>query len=364
MKKIMIVSNVLAGRGGEESVIREAIHGLSPNFEITLVLLMTEAGRKTKWLKEMQQLVPQVMVVDNEKGRLNRILQVGKAIRTYPQDLVLAFTPRIALTASFFRALFRKKFRVVSWLQFAAQSKYSPREIHTLEHTDGNIVLTRAMSDQLVELGVSERKNVVIGNPIKRQTRRILPSPVGTPTRLLYIARIQFLRDKYLKELLESCSHLIGAWQLDIYGGDDSENQEELQQAQAYAESLKISAHIIWHGYVANPWQLVDYADCLVLTSRSEGFGLVLAEAISFGIPVVSSDCPVGPREIVSKENGFLYPMGEVKQLSAYLQGFINRSYNFDRERLIETVKPFYEDNYFAHFKATLDWIVDTGKAY
>ena len=358
MKKIMIVSDALAGRGGEETVIREAVEGLGVNFDITLVLLMTEAGRKTGWLQDIQRAVPNVLIVQNEKGRINRILQVAKAVWTHPQDLVIAFTPRIALTLLVLRAFFWKKFRIVSWLQFAAKSRYSSREIRILARTDANLVLSRAMSDQLVFSGVPEEKNAVIGNPVKRQKRIIGSSPTGSPTRFLYIARIQFLGDKCIRELLESCSKLVGDWHLDIFGGDDSEGEVELQKAKRFADELHISSYITWHGYVANPWQTVSYVDCLVLTSRSEGFGLVLAEAISFGIPVISSDCPVGPKEIVSKDNGFLYPMGNIEQLSAYLQGFIDHAYHFDEDRLISTLTPLYEDNYFAHFTDILDNVI------
>lgn len=64
-----------------------------------------------------------------------------------------------------------------------------------------------------------------------------------------------------------------------------------------------------------------------MLASNYEGFGLVLAEALSRGITVVSSDCPSGPTDIVRNgENGWLFPSGDEEALVDILDGIINKS--------------------------------------
>jgi glycosyltransferase involved in cell wall biosynthesis len=52
--------------------------------------------------------------------------------------------------------------------------------------------------------------------------------------------------------------------------------------------------------------QFYKSASAFVLTSKSEGFGMVLLEAISFGLPCISFDCPSGPRDMINEKNGFL----------------------------------------------------------
>ncbi len=91
---------------------------------------------------------------------------------------------------------------------------------------------------------------------------------------------------------------------------------------------LKVSDDVIMVGFQKNPFSYIAQADVFVLSSFFEGFGNVIVEAMALGIPVVSTDCPSGPGEIIRhRENGFLVPVGHYHQMAeAFLSLLTDRA--------------------------------------
>ena len=69
------------------------------------------------------------------------------------------------------------------------------------------------------------------------------------------------------------------------------------------AVQLNISDCIKFLGFQTNPYPLIRSAALMVLTSKFEGFGYVIVEAQALGVPVISTDCPFGPRELLPEQN-------------------------------------------------------------
>lgn len=126
-------------------------------------------------------------------------------------------------------------------------------------------------------------------------------------------------------------------WTLQIIGS--GENEARLKKL---IEALNVkNLEMIPHTQNIN-----DYyrdASLFVLTSRMEGFGMVLLEAMSFGVPCISFDCPSGPRDIISDEkNGFLITCYDKESFANYICKYIKMS-DEERRRMsdnaIETIK-------------------------
>lgn len=81
------------------------------------------------------------------------------------------------------------------------------------------------------------------------------------------------------------------------------------------ARKLGVADRVCFNGWVDNPFPFMRRASVFVLSSRYEGFGNVLVEALACGCPCISTDCPHGPAEIL--ENGRIGPLVRVGDATA-----------------------------------------------
>jgi glycosyltransferase involved in cell wall biosynthesis len=123
-------------------------------------------------------------------------------------------------------------------------------------------------------------------------------------------------KEKGFDLLLEAFSRIAGAhldWQLKILG--DGPLRSELEEQ---AAKRGLTSRVEFTGVVADPFPMLISADLFVMSSRYEGFGNALCEAMASGLAVISFDCPSGPREIVRNEvDGLLVPAEDVIALAA-----------------------------------------------
>ena len=89
-------------------------------------------------------------------------------------------------------------------------------------------------------------------------------------------------------------------------------------QLVALAAELGVADDVHLLGWRDNPYSVLQESDMFVLSSTTEGFGIVIVEALACGLPVVSTDCRGGPREILDDgESGLLVPVGDPESMAA-----------------------------------------------
>lgn len=116
-------------------------------------------------------------------------------------------------------------------------------------------------------------------------------------------------------------------WTLGIYG--DGSQKEALRRR---IDSEGLTGKVILEGNTDDIRTEMLGSSCLVLSSRFEGFPMILLEALTTGLPIVSYDCPKGPSEIVTiGANGFLAKVGDTATLAQGICSIINSKELRDR---------------------------------
>ncbi|MGI5483585.1 glycosyltransferase family 4 protein [Streptomyces lavendofoliae] len=156
-----------------------------------------------------------------------------------------------------------------------------------------------------------------------------VPAPAVEPadsTAKWVVAAGRLTRVKRYDLLVEAFAKVVAArpdWRLRIYGSGDATGNER-NALLALIEARGLHNHVFLMG-TANPlepeWVKGSIA---AVTSRLESFGMTIVEAMRCGLPVVSTDCPHGPREIIEDGvDGRLVPVGDVDAFADALLALI-----------------------------------------
>lgn len=142
-------------------------------------------------------------------------------------------------------------------------------------------------------------------------------------------------------------------WQLTIFGSGSLENSLKQQISDHGLRNVTI------HSFTPDINKEYSESSVFVLSSRFEGFGLVLLEAMQSGLPCVTFDCPFGPSDVVGDGvNGFVVPDGDIPSFAeklsrlleddtlrkTYSQGSVERAKLFDVEVVMSRWKTLIED--------------------
>ena len=121
-----------------------------------------------------------------------------------------------------------------------------------------------------------------------------------------------------------------------------------------FAEDLMLKDHITFHGFQKNLKNFYLNSDLFILSSIYEGFGNVLVEAMSYGMQIISTDCPSGPSEILDNGKfGILVPISDTKAITTAIKKII---YNkFDDKLLISRAKDFEITNISKQYIDTMN---------
>jgi len=174
------------------------------------------------------------------------------------------------------------------------------------------VVLTAELRDVLAEFVDVSRLHVIPNPalPVKENTDLSIPFDLPSP---FVVAMGRLRPQKGFDYLLDAFARTVdSSWSLVILG-----EGAERERLEAQIEKLGLKSRVFLPGTVDEPKAVLQKAELFVLSSRFEGFPMVVLEAMSCGLPVICFDCPTGPSDIISDGNdGVLVPLGDVDALA------------------------------------------------
>lgn len=186
----------------------------------------------------------------------------------------------------------------------------------------------------------------VIGNPIPWplpvQVPVLDPAAVLQPSRRHLLAVGRLAEQKGFDLLIDAFARLapsLADWDLVIVGEGPSRSP-----LAALVEQLGLQDRVYFVGMVGNVGAWYEACDVYVMSSRFEGFGNTLAEAMTHGLPVISFDCETGPSDIIRHDvDGWLVPNGDVEALEVSLKAMMTEEGLRERlaQRAIENRERF-----------------------
>lgn len=325
MKKAIVAVPYLSGNGGTETVIKnfyDAVVKNSQESNLNWKLISSGGTKYSNWMKKWPKKV--------YKFSNKRIIQlmcyilimpflIHKILKKEQPTFFIATNPIIWTLAFKFKKKVSPNTQVIAWCHYSFKMKKVKRRY--LSCADKFWAISSGIREELLSMGVSSKKIDLVYNPVPTANVKTIPRS-HKQNHFIYIGRIDYDGQKNVSELIKAFNKLKGDWHCDFYGSITLETKKKLLNI----ASKKTMNNISFKGFYDDVWNHIEKADALILTSKYEGFGMVLCEAASRGVSIISSDCPMGPKDIVNKNNGWLYEMGNKKQLIQILNDLI--SYN------------------------------------
>lgn len=158
------------------------------------------------------------------------------------------------------------------------------------------ITLSNAAADELKSLNphVKDVQIEMIPDPLVVSKDSMIISSLQNKN-IIFVGRLSYEKGALrILRIWERISKRLSNYSLHIYGEGDVEDEMHKYICSRHLERVKFK------GFCSEHSRIYPNADLLCMTSDTEGFGMVLIEAMYYGVPCISFDCPISPKEIIA----------------------------------------------------------------
>lgn len=368
MNILFIVENANL-HGGTEILTFNLLHSLrAAGLEACVLSLVPFEGKNpnvlslsseefSRWKKVASSLGDKLLL-SRKSDRILRNLLIAKfkelapkilvsqtydIITALPVDLPVAqvFNWSVVGYESSIMSIIRRKSLIGRTVSGLVEKGKRLRRHRMLSRVQKLVVLTEAAKDDIRSLNhkVSDEQMVVIPDLLTVNEDSPIHSSLNN-NNVVFVGRLS--NEKGVMRLLriwKRVSNEMPDLTLSIYGEGDARGEME-----EYIREQSLT-NVVFYGFCNNLESIYPHADLLLMTSDTEGFGMVLIEAMYYGVPCVSFDCPISPKEIISNA-GVVVPCFDEEQYAEKVLSLLN-----ERTRLklyqglsISRARDFYDD--------------------
>lgn len=361
-KRITFFMDALHG-GGAEKVVVNLLRGLAKHdeFELDLVLATLEGPY-------LDQVPKQVKIIDLNKGRvITAVLPLVDYLKKNRPWALIGNMGHVNIVATMAKELAQIPTRLLLVEHNNLSANRTTLKRAKLVPSFMRLLYPRANAVAGVSAGVARDLEQQLG--LGKETVKVLYNPVvnedlinqsqedfthpwfeeNSPPVFLAVGRLNPQKD--FPNLLRAfaCVKQQKPARLIILG----EGQERQKLEKAIAD-LGIEQDVLLPGFVKNPYVYMKRASCFVLSSRDEGLPTVLIEAMACGCPVVSTNCPSGPDEIL--DNGVYGHLVPIENSEALAAAMVKTLENPPQpEKLIQRANEYSTDKVVATYLSLLE---------